>query len=142
MEGFIIGDRGPESFFQAQDQVWKILEERYYPSFLVVLSCQMTGRQGQHFETDSIPLESSGRERHISWKESSSADSDGVIEWSEQTQVAQSRIEQLDARLTVKIQVNVLIITMFTARTIEGHVQWNSILNIAVQQRMYTVHCT
>jgi len=104
MEGFIIGDRGPESFFQAQDQVWKILEERYYPSFLVVLSCQMTGRQGQHFETDSIPSESSGRERHISWKESSSADSDGVIEWSEQTQVAQSRIEQLDARLTVKIQ--------------------------------------
>lgn len=122
MEGFITGDRGPESFFQAQDQIWKILEERYYPSFLVVLSCQMTGRQGQQqgqqqqqqqgqqqqqqhsSETDPV-VEASGRERHISWKESSSGDSDGVIEWSEQTQLAQSRIEQLDARLAIKIQV-------------------------------------
>jgi len=115
MEGFITGDRGPESFFQAQDQVWKILEERHYPSFLVVLSCQMTGRQQQqqqqpqqqqlelNSETDPV-AESSARERHISWKESGSADSDGVIEWSEQTQLAQSRIEQLDARLTVKVQ--------------------------------------
>ena len=108
MEGFITGDRGPEAFFQAQDQVWKVLEERHYPSFLVVLTCQMTGRQQKGCETDSAtdPL----KERHFSWKEPWIADSEtddttGVMEWSEQTQLAKSRMEQVDARLAIKLQV-------------------------------------
>ena len=108
MEGFITGDKGPEAFFQAQDQVWKVLEERHYPSFLVVLTCQMTGRQT--CETDSVanPV----KERPISWRDAyisdESEDTPGVIEWSEQTQLAKSRMEQLDARLVVKLQVIVL----------------------------------
>lgn len=104
MEQFITGDKGPEAFFQAQDQVWKALEERHYPSFLVVLTCQMTGRQG--CETDSAT--DAHKARHFSWREPWIADEsdDGVIEWSEQTQLAKSRMEQLDARLAVKLQVS------------------------------------
>lgn len=104
MEGFITGDKGPEAFFQAQDQVWKILEERHYPSFLVVLTCQMTGRQG--CETDSG---NDSKKRHFSgrepWLADETDDTSGVIEWSEQTQLAKSRMEQLDARLGIKLQV-------------------------------------
>ena len=91
MEGFITGDRGPESFYQAQDKVWKVLERDHYPSFLVVLTCQMTGRRSEP--------DSANKERHFSWREpwiADSADSEesggGVLEWSEQTQLAKSRI--------------------------------------------------
>ncbi|RUS75249.1 hypothetical protein EGW08_016984, partial [Elysia chlorotica] len=35
MEEFLRGDKGPESFFVAQKQVEVILEEQYYPSFIV-----------------------------------------------------------------------------------------------------------
>uniref|UniRef100_A0A0P4YXH5 Sorting nexin-25 n=1 Tax=Daphnia magna TaxID=35525 RepID=A0A0P4YXH5_9CRUS len=105
MEAFIVGDKGPEAFFQAQDQVWKVLEERHYPSFLVVLTCQMTGRQGCETDSATDPL----RERHFSWKEpwiadDQSDDTAGVMEWSEQTQFAKSRMEQVDARLVIKLQ--------------------------------------
>lgn len=107
MEGFITGDKGPEAFFQAQDLVWKALEERHYPSFLVVLTCQMTGRQGNGCETDSSTADQ--KMRHYSWvKEpwiADESDDTGVIEWSEQTQLAKSRMEQLDGRLVVKLQV-------------------------------------
>lgn len=105
MEGFITGDRGPEAFYQAQDQVWKVLEERHYPSFLVVLTCQMTGRQSCETDSATDPL----KEKHFSWRDSGgsdeSDDTTGVIEWSEQTQLAKSRIEHLDSRLVVKLQV-------------------------------------
>lgn len=105
MEGFITGDRGPEAFFQVQDLAWKVLEERHYPSFLVVLTCQMTGRQGCETDSATDPL----KERHFSWREpwiaDESDDTTGVIEWSEQTQLAKSRMEQVDARLAIKLQV-------------------------------------
>lgn len=108
MEAFIVGDKGPEAFFQAQDQVWKVLEERHYPSFLVVFTCQMTGRQGCETDSATDPL----RERHFSWKEpwiadDQSDDTAGVMEWSEQTQFAKSRMEQVDARLVIKLQVSI-----------------------------------
>ncbi|XP_064482182.1 sorting nexin-25-like isoform X2 [Ornithodoros turicata] len=35
IEAFIMADSGPEAFFQAQQEIYKILEERYYPSFLL-----------------------------------------------------------------------------------------------------------
>ena len=108
MEGFITGDRGPESFYQAQDQVWKVLERDHYPSFLVVLTCQMTGRRQQ---LNGSEPDSATKERHLSWREpwiADSADSEesggGVLEWSEQTQLAKSRIEYLDGRLAIKLQ--------------------------------------
>ena len=104
MEEFITGDKGPEAFFQAQDIVWKTLEERYYPSFLVVLTCQMTGRH--MYEADSTS--DAAKEKRITWMADDSEDSSGVIEWSEQTQAAKSRIECLDSKLTTKLQVRAL----------------------------------
>ncbi|XP_064621309.1 sorting nexin-25-like isoform X2 [Lineus longissimus] len=35
MEGFMIGDKGPEAFFGAQSQIYQELEEHHYPSFIV-----------------------------------------------------------------------------------------------------------
>ena len=35
MEQFILGNCGPEAFFQTQKVVYKILEDRYYPRFIV-----------------------------------------------------------------------------------------------------------
>lgn len=35
MEAFMLGDSGPEAFFSAQEAVYKKLEEKHYPSFLV-----------------------------------------------------------------------------------------------------------
>lgn len=105
MEGFITGDKGPEAFFQAQDQVWKVLEERHYPSFLVVLTCQMTGRQ----ESNGCETDSPRKLRRFSWKMepwiADESEDTGVIEWSEQTQMAKSRMDHLDGRLVIKLQV-------------------------------------
>jgi sorting nexin-25 len=35
MEGFLLGDKGPEVFYEVQEEVIKTLEEKFYPSFLV-----------------------------------------------------------------------------------------------------------
>ncbi|XP_018044280.1 PREDICTED: sorting nexin-25-like isoform X2 [Atta colombica] len=35
MEAFLLGDMGPNVFYEVQDSVVKILQEKYYPSFLV-----------------------------------------------------------------------------------------------------------
>ncbi|XP_043593314.1 sorting nexin-25 isoform X2 [Bombus pyrosoma] len=35
MESFLLGDIGPNVFYEVQDNVVKILEEKYYPSFMV-----------------------------------------------------------------------------------------------------------
>lgn len=35
MEAFLLGDRGPEVFYEVQDQVLMNLEEKLFPAFLV-----------------------------------------------------------------------------------------------------------
>lgn len=35
MESFLLGDIGPNVFYEVQDSVVKTLEEKYYPSFVV-----------------------------------------------------------------------------------------------------------
>lgn len=35
MESFLLGDIGPNVFYEVQDNVVKILEDKYYPSFAV-----------------------------------------------------------------------------------------------------------
>lgn len=35
MESFLLGDKGPNVFYEVQDNVVKTLEEKYYPSFVV-----------------------------------------------------------------------------------------------------------
>jgi hypothetical protein len=35
MEGFLLGDKGPEVFYEVQEEVVKTLQEKFYPSFLV-----------------------------------------------------------------------------------------------------------
>ena len=107
MEG--IYDRcNPKSHFDYNLCSIQVLEERHYPSFLVVLTCQMTGRQSSNgCETDSSGDSRKGR--RFSWKMepwiADESDDQGVIEWSEQTQLVKSRLEQVDARLVVKLQV-------------------------------------
>lgn len=112
MEGFITGDRGPEAFYQAQDHVWKIIEERHYPSFLVALTCRTTvGRQPASCEPDGGG--GALKDRNFSWKDvavSEQSHDKAVVEWSEQHQQARTRIEQLDARLTVKVQVRAYVV--------------------------------
>ncbi len=93
MEGFITGDRGPESFFQAQDQAWKVLEERYYPSFLVVLTCRMASRnQGvDTTESASSVLSPASCSTPGVLVDASGDGDEESLEWSEQTQVASHR---------------------------------------------------
>ena len=108
MESYLIGDRGPEFFFQAQDMAWKLLEERYYPSFLVVLTCRTTGRQNPIAQNDTDMGANSSKDDTLSLQEfDAQAESDEqeiFVEWNEQTQLTQSRMEQLDSRLAVKLQ--------------------------------------
>jgi sorting nexin-25 len=35
MEGFLLGDKGPDVFYEVQAEVVKTVEEKFYPSFLV-----------------------------------------------------------------------------------------------------------
>lgn len=35
MEGFLLGDKGPDVFYEVQEDVVKTLENKYYPSFVV-----------------------------------------------------------------------------------------------------------
>lgn len=34
MESFLLGDQGPEVFYEVQEDVVRILEEKYYPLFV------------------------------------------------------------------------------------------------------------
>ena len=57
MEGFLLGDKGPEVFYEVQSEVVKILEEKFYPSFLaseIFQAMQTAMEEGTNPENDDL----------------------------------------------------------------------------------------
>lgn len=99
MEEFLRGDKGPESFFVAQKQVEVILEEQYYPSFIVsdtyfLLAASMrelTTSDEDSVASDELFLESS--DQYDDLEENVMAG---------QSYHAQQRLRALDSKITNK----------------------------------------
>jgi hypothetical protein len=58
MEGFLLGDKDHEVFYEVQEEVVKTLEEKFYPSFLV---CELYPKmQAAMEETSSSEKDDAG----------------------------------------------------------------------------------
>jgi len=58
MEGFLLGDKDHEVFFEVQEEVLKTLEEKFYPSFLV---CELYQKmQAAMEDTSSLAKDDAG----------------------------------------------------------------------------------
>lgn len=111
IESFIMANKGPEAFFQAQDDVYKLLEERFYPSFIVseiyetmITEAERTGIDftqtsqtniSKLYESE-LPLDNS---QHEDLLEETSA-----MSLSEHSDLLKSQLEQLDEKISVKKQ--------------------------------------
>ncbi|GAB0086123.1 sorting nexin-25 [Sergentomyia squamirostris] len=103
MEAFLLGDIGPEVFYEAQKSVLQTLEDKYYPPFL----------QSQHYldlknalTSDDIKDISLSNYADTS-DESSSANSDGsdmCLDLTNHSTYARNKLEQLQERLNNKNQ--------------------------------------
>jgi sorting nexin-25 len=58
MEGFLLGDKDHEVFFEVQEEVFRTLEEKFYPSFL---ACELYQKmQAAMEENNSSAKEDAG----------------------------------------------------------------------------------
>ncbi|XP_060532015.1 sorting nexin-25 [Cylas formicarius] len=103
MEAFLLGDKGPEVFYEVQQQVVQTIEDKYYQPFLIsdyykemVLAMENESELMEKEELGSI------EEKQLS------VDSAGSIESSlnvgDHSNYARRKLEQLDEKLNNKIQ--------------------------------------
>ncbi|GAB6030109.1 hypothetical protein CHUAL_005788 [Chamberlinius hualienensis] len=111
MESFLMGNKGPEAFVQAQELVYKYVEERYYPSFIVsdVYRHMLIDakRIGIEFATeascqtaDSPDVFNTDAEEPITIGSPQTSN----IPLSHQTTFARTRLDQLTDKLSTKIR--------------------------------------
>ncbi|GFN79491.1 sorting nexin-25-like [Plakobranchus ocellatus] len=99
MEEFLRGDKGPESFVMAQKQVEVVLEEQYYPSFIVsdtyfLLAASMrdmTTSDEESVASDELFLESKDSYEELE-----------EMVMASQSYHAQQRLRALDSKITNK----------------------------------------
>ncbi|XP_021915515.1 sorting nexin-25 isoform X2 [Zootermopsis nevadensis] len=101
MEGFLLGDKGPEVFYEVQEEVIKTLEEKFYPSFIVsdlYQKMQTAMEEASNSEKDdpaeSQPMfDSSGLGRENS-----------TLHVVDQSNYARRKLDQLQEKLNNKMQ--------------------------------------
>ncbi|XP_053400334.1 sorting nexin-25-like isoform X2 [Mercenaria mercenaria] len=101
METFMLGDSGPDAFFEAQQQVYKVLERQHYPSFLVsdLYHKYVTLTEEQGGETTG----SAGKdELFFEPKEGWSDEEDKMF--SQQAYEAEKKLQQLNTKILNKTQ--------------------------------------
>lgn len=106
MEAFLLGDCGPDVFYEAQKSVFMILEEKYYPHFLMSeqyrqLKCAMQAEDGKELSlsaTGSV----NGDDLDNSFEESLARDV--TMDLTNHSTYARSKLEQLQEKLDNKNQ--------------------------------------
>lgn len=102
METFMLGDSGPDAFYEAQQQVYKLLERQQYPSFLVsdLYHRYVTFLEEQGGEVPG----SAGKDELFFEPTEGCSDEDGDEMFSVQSYHAKQKLQQLDTKITNKSQ--------------------------------------
>nr|XP_006816541.1 PREDICTED: sorting nexin-25-like [Saccoglossus kowalevskii] len=107
MEAFLVGNKGPESFFDAHKDIYNLLDEEFYPSFIV--SDFYLQYMGSFEESEDVTMDTTSdysdrggslQEEDFSVDETDSNESSSIAE---QTNYAVSTLQMLDERLANKI---------------------------------------
>ena len=95
MESFLLGDKGPDVFYEVQENVVKTLQEKYYPSFIV-------SDQYKKMQEALINERADGlvEDRQIDGTISDSS----VLLVGEHSNYARSKLDQLQEKLSNKMQ--------------------------------------
>ncbi|PSN49063.1 Sorting nexin-25 [Blattella germanica] len=101
MEGFLLGDKGPEVFYEVQDDVVKILEEKFYPSFLVSDAYQAM----QTAMEDARSSDNNENEEELPELVSpDSTNETSSLHVVDQSNYARKKLDQLEEKLNNKMQ--------------------------------------
>ncbi|CAH2063482.1 unnamed protein product, partial [Iphiclides podalirius] len=107
MEAFLLGDKGPEVFYEVQDTVVDTIQEKYYSSFLLsdqykALIAELAKEEAnKDISTERSPVE----DRQLSNESASSAESaGGTIHLTEHSTYARRKLDQLQERHNNKTQ--------------------------------------
>ena len=104
MEAFLLGDKGPEVFYEVQSQVVQTLEDKYYQPFLISdYYKEMVAAMEK--EDDISDIDRSLEERQLSGDSFSSVDSTN-LNVGDHSNYAKQKLDQLEERLNNKTQVN------------------------------------
>ncbi|CAK9801081.1 Sorting nexin-25 [Anthophora plagiata] len=96
MESFLLGDIGPNVFYEVQDSVIKTLEEKYYPSFVVSEQYKSMQEALLNERTDDLV------EAHCVGSETLSENMSLLV--GEHSNYARSKLDQLQEKLNNKMQ--------------------------------------
>ncbi|KAM3968308.1 LOW QUALITY PROTEIN: sorting nexin snazarus [Aphomia sociella] len=107
MEAFLLGDKGPEVFYEVQDTVVDTIQEKYYSSFLLsdqytaLIAELATEESNKDLNCERSPIE----DRQLSNESVSSAESvAGTLHLTEHSTYARRKLDQLQERHNNKIQ--------------------------------------
>ncbi|XP_049865173.1 sorting nexin-25 isoform X2 [Pectinophora gossypiella] len=108
MEAFLLGDKGPEVFYEVQETVVDTIQEKYYHSFLMseqytALIAELATEEANSKEqiNDRSPIE----DRQLSNESASSAESaGGALHLADHSTYARRKLDQLQERHNNKIQ--------------------------------------
>ncbi|XP_045763769.1 sorting nexin-25 [Maniola jurtina] len=106
MEAFLLGDKGPEVFYEVQDTVVDTIQEKYYHSFLLsdqykaLVAELATEEANKELCSERSPIE----DRQLSNESVSSAESAGTVHLTEHSTYARRKLDQLQERHNNKTQ--------------------------------------
>lgn len=107
MESFLLGDKGPDVFYEVQETVLDTIQDKYYHSFLMseeykaLIAELATEENSKDTNVDRSPIE----ERQLSNESVSSAESvAGALHLTEHSTYARRKLDQLQERHNNKIQ--------------------------------------
>ncbi|XP_076352448.1 sorting nexin snazarus isoform X1 [Tachypleus tridentatus] len=107
MEAFMMANKGPESFFQAQEEVYVKLEERFYHSFLVseLYNRMLAQAEKEGIDFSQCPEEPNDSREDEDCKNSHICESSGEgLSLSDYSNCAKAQMRQLDEKLSNKTQ--------------------------------------
>ncbi|XP_015608529.1 sorting nexin-25 isoform X2 [Cephus cinctus] len=96
MESFLLGDKGPDVFYEVQENVVKTLEEKYYPSFLV-------SEQYKKMQEALLNERADGLMEDRQMVDGTISDSSSLLV-GEHSNYARSKLDQLQEKLNNKMQ--------------------------------------
>ncbi|XP_041973406.1 sorting nexin-25 [Aricia agestis] len=106
MESFLLGDKGPEVFYEVQETVVDTIQEKYYSSFLLsdqykaLIAELATEEANKELCSERSPIE----DRQLSNESVSSAESAGTLHLAEHSTYARRKLDQLQERHNNKTQ--------------------------------------
>ncbi|KAJ4442220.1 hypothetical protein ANN_12086 [Periplaneta americana] len=101
MEGFLLGDKGPEVFYEVQEEVVKSLEEKFYPSFLV---SDLYQKMQTAMEEAGSTEDTQADEAQPMLDNTHASSEDPSLHVVDQSNYARRKLDQLQEKLNNKMQ--------------------------------------